>query len=310
MNLKLKNIIPAVFLLFTSTLFADEVSDLANKAVTKSLDKIGSAITEFIPGEGDTEITITSQDTYNLKYSILAVRPVAMNPFKTIENNHLLFTQFSLSNTEPFANGDDRIVLNTGLGLRTLVQDGNAIFGANIFYDHEFEQEHQRASFGLEYLTPSFEAYANLYERLSDSTIYAVSATTNATETVVNGYDVSVVGQLPYMPWGKIVYKTYNWDTSGKDTKGKRYNLEARLSSNMILELGRNDQDGLANEDFGSIMFRWPSGNDTPTIITHTYTDNMFAQKDMSNEMLHKVRRTNSIVTERQSGGLIITRGN
>ena len=310
MNLKLKNIIPAVFLLFTSTLFADEVSDLANKAVTKSLDKIGSAITEFIPGEGDTEITITSQDTYNLKYSILAVRPVAMNPFKTIENNHLLFTQFSLSNTEPFANGDDRIVLNTGLGLRTLVQDGNAIFGANIFYDHEFEQEHQRASFGLEYLTPSFEAYANLYERLSDATTYAVSASTNASETVVNGYDVSLVGQLPYMPWGKVVYKAYNWDTSGKDTKGKRYNLEARLSSNMILELGRNDQDGLANEDFGSIIFRWPSGNDTPTIITHTYTDNMFAQKDMSNEMLHKVRRTNSIVTERQSGGLIITRGN
>jgi hypothetical protein len=267
MNLKLKNIIPAVFLLFTSTLFADEVSDLANKAVTKSLDKIGSAITEFIPGEGDTEITITTQDTYNLKYSILAVRPVAMNPFKTIENNHLLFTQFSLSNTEPFANGDDRIVLNTGLGLRTLVQDGNAIFGANIFYDHEFEQEHQRASFGLEYLTPSFEAYANLYERLSDATTYAVSASTNASETVVNGYDVSLVGQLPYMPWGKVVYKAYNWDTSGKDTKGKRYNLEARLSSNMILELGRNDQDGLANEDFGSIIFRWPSGNTVPLLL-------------------------------------------
>jgi hypothetical protein len=233
-----------------------------------------------------------------------------MNPFKTIESNHLLFTQFSLSNTEPFANGDDRIVLNTGLGVRTLIQDGNAIFGANIFYDHEFEQNHQRASFGLEYLTHSFEAYANLYERLSDATTYAVSASTNATETVVNGYDVSLVGQLPYMPWGKVVYKAYNWDTSGKDTKGKRYNLEARLSSNMILELGRNDQDGLANEDFGSIIFRWPSGNDAPTIITHTYTDNMFAQKDMSNEMLHKVRRTNSIVTEKQSGGLIITRGN
>jgi adhesin/invasin len=310
MYLKFKNIIPVILLLLISSLSADNLDDLTNKAVTKSLDKVGSVIKEFIPGEGDTEITITSQDTYNLKYSILAVRPLAMNPFKTIENNHLLFTQFSLSNTEPFANGDDRIVLNTGLGVRTLIQDGNAIFGANIFYDHEFEQNHQRASFGLEYLTPSFEAYANLYERLSDATTYAVSASTNATETVVNGYDVSLVGQLPYMPWGKVVYKAYNWDTSGKDTKGKRYNLEARLSSNMILELGRNDQDGLANEDFGSIIFRWPSGNDAPTIITHTYTDNMFAQKDMSNEMLHKVRRTNSIVTERQSGGLIITRGN
>ena len=306
----IKKIIPFILLLCSTSLYANEITDIANQAVTKSLDKIGSVIAESIPGDGDTEITITSQDGYNVKYSILAVRPIAMNPFKELKNNHLLFTQFSLSNTEPFANGDDRIVLNTGLGVRTLIQDGNAILGANIFYDYEFEQEHQRASLGLEYLTPSFEAYANLYERLSESSTYAISSSTNAIETVVNGYDVSLVGQLPYMPWGKLVYKTYKWDSSGKDTKGKKYNLEARLSSNIILELGRNDQDGLANEDFGSLMFRWPSGNDAPTIMTHIYTDNMFAQKDMSNEMLHKVRRTNSIVTEKLSGGMIITRGN
>ena len=296
-------------ILFSTSLFASELTDIANKAVKTSLDKVGDVIEDVLPGEGDTEVTITSQDEYDLKYSILAVRPITINPFKEIKNKHVLFSQFSLSNTEPFSNGDERIVLNAGLGLRTLVQDGNAIFGANIFYDHEFEQTHQRASFGLEYLTSSFEAYANIYERLSEKTSYSVSNVTTATETVVNGYDMSVVGQIPFMPWGKIVYKTYKWDTTGKETKGKRYNLEARLSGNVILEFGTNDQDGLAKEDFGSLTLRWPSRNDNPTIITHTYTENMFAEKDMSNEMLHKVRRTNAIVTEKQSGGMLVTRG-
>ena len=308
--MKINKLILILITLFSSSLFANEVEEMANKVIQKSLNQVGETISEILPGEGDTEIKITSQDGYNLKYSILAVRPIASNPFKEIENNHILFTQFSLTNTEPFANGDERVVLNTGLGLRTLVQDGNAILGANIFYDHEFEQTHQRASIGLEYLTSTFEAYANVYERISEKTSYKISSATTATETVVNGYDATIVGQLPYMPWGKVVYKTYMWDTSGKDTKGKKYNLEARLSNNIILELGQNDQDGIAKEDFGALTFRWPSANNSPTVISHTYSEKMFVEKDMSNEMLHKVRRTNSIVTEKQSGGMVITRGN
>ena len=39
------------------------------------------------------------------------------------------------------------------------------------------------------------------------------------TETVLNGYDVNIVGQLPYMPWGKVVYNNYAWSGLALDTR-------------------------------------------------------------------------------------------
>ena len=296
--------------------FANELENIASDVVNKSLNKAGEIVGDIIPGDGDTEITITAQDDYDLKYSILAVRPITLNPFQNLKENHLLFTQIRLSNNEPFADGDDRLLLNAGLGFRTLAQDGNAILGANFFYDHELEQGHERVSLGLEYLTSVFEVYANRYERISSSTSRQTfynpygQRGINVQEEVLDGYDIHLVGQIPYMPWGKFVYKAYNWNSTGKDTEGKKYQLEAQVTDSLILEFGRNDQDGISKQKFGAITMRWPSkDNNIPTVFTHTYTEEMFAEKDMSNEMLHKVRRTDAIVVERKSGGMLITRG-
>jgi len=289
-----------------SSLYIVNAEDLLQDGINHSLNKLGEKITSVLPGEGDTEITIHSQDNYDLRYSILAVRPLAMNPYSKISNKHLYFTQLRLANHEPYANGDQRTLFNAGLGFRTLAQNNNSILGINLFYDHEFEQEHQRASLGLEYLTSAFEIYANKYQRLGDTASYGTT-----TETVLNGYDVNIVGQLPYMPWGKVVYNNYAWAGTNTDTKGKRYSLEAQVLANMILEFGQSDPDVGSKEDFWKLSLRWPATGYTPTIITHTYTDNMFPEKNMSDQMLHKVRRTNKIVTEKTTnpGGVIIVRG-
>ena len=297
-----------IFAASTVTIASDTIERIIENKISSGLTSVGNKIAEIIPGEGDTEVTISEQDNYDIKFSILAVRPIAKNPYSGLNNEHLYFTQLRLSSHEPFANGDARTLLNAGIGFRTLVNNNNAILGANLFHDYEFDEGHQRGSIGLEYLANNFQLYANLYERLSDNVNYMVGSQM-AVEEVVNGYDFSIVGQIPYMPWGKLVYKGYNWDKTGSDLEGQRFSLEANLLRGMIFEYGRNDIDDSSDEDFYQITFRWPSNHLTPTVFSHTITQYAFPTKNMKAEMLHKVRRTNNIITEKRSGGLVIGRG-
>ena len=291
--------------LILSSLYIVNAQDLLQDGINHSLNKLGETISSALPGDGDTEITIHSQDNYDLRYSILAVRPLMMNPYAHLSNKHLYFTQLRLANHEPYADGDQRTLFNVGLGFRTLTQDNNAILGLNLFYDHEFEQEHQRVSLGAEYLTSVFEVYANRYERLSEIAKYGTT-----TETVLDGYDVHIVGQLPYLPWGKVVYNNYSWNATGKDTQGERYSLEAQILRNMVFEIGQSDPDASAKEDFFKLTLRWPANQFKKTIFSHTVSDFMFPEKNMSSKMLHKVRRTNNIVTEKtiSVGGVRLVR--
>lgn len=304
--LKKTKIFIASIILVLSSLYIVSAENRIQNGINYSLNKIGEQITSVIPGEGDTEITIHSQDNYDLRYSILAVRPLAMSPYSNLSNKHLYFTQLRLANHEPYADGDQRTLFNFGLGFRTLAQNNNAILGINLFYDHEFEQTHQRGSLGLEYLTSAFEIYANKYQRLGDKSNYGT-----ITETVLNGHDINIVGQLPFMPWGKIVYNNYTWNGTNSDTKGKRLSLEAQVLRNMIFEIGQSDPDSGNTEDFWKLTFKWPANEFKQTIFTHTVTDYIFPEKNMSSKMLSKVRRTNKIVTEKNtvSGGVVLVRG-
>ena len=134
------------------TLASDTLDRLIENKFTSGLTNIGNKIAEIIPGDGDTEVTISEQDNYDIKFSILAVRPIVKNPYQAINNEHLYFTQLRLSSHEPFANGDERTLLNAGIGFRTLVNNDNAILGANLFHDYEFDEGHQRGSAGIEYI--------------------------------------------------------------------------------------------------------------------------------------------------------------
>ena len=260
----------------TIALASESLDRIIENKITSGLTNIGNKIAEIIPGEGDTEVTISEQDNYDIKFSILAVRPIVKNPYQAINNEHLYFTQLRLSSHEPFANGDERTLLNAGIGFRTLVNNDNAILGANLFHDYEFDEGHQRGSVGIEYLANNFQLYANLYDRLSDGISYT-SGSTTIKEEIVNGYDYSIVGALPYFPWAKVIYTGYSWDKTGTDLEGNRISLEAHLINGLLFEYGKNDIDNSSDdEDFYSITFKWPQNHLTPTLTTHGITSYAF----------------------------------
>ena len=69
-------------------------------------------------------------------------------------------------------------------------------------------------------------------------------------------------------------------------------------------------QRHLKKKIFFKLTLRWPANQFKQTIFTHTVSDFMFPEKNMSSKMLGKVRRTNNIVTEKttSAGGVRIVR--
>jgi adhesin/invasin len=295
MQKKIKIFLLSISLIFSSSYIAN-AQNLLQDNINHSLNKLGATLSLALPGAGDTEIITHSQNNYDLRYSLSAVRSLSLNPYSELSNKHLYFSQFRIANHEPYSNGDQRMLFNVGLGFRTLVHNNNATLGVNLFYDHEFEQTHQRASLGLEYLTSTFEVYANKYQRLSETSNYGLIR-----ESVLNGHDINLIGQLPYMPWGKVVYNNYSFAGTSSDTKGERLSLEAQVLRHMIFEIGQSTPDVGSTEDFWKLKLRWPANQFKQTIVSHTVTEHMFPEKNMSSKMLSKVRRTNEIASQKRT---------
>ena len=76
-------------------------------------NKVSEFVSNLIPGDGDTEVSIDLRENNKPDYSILGVREIQKN-----ENGNF-FTQFSFFNTEK--NNDERIVGNLGFGKRLLM---------------------------------------------------------------------------------------------------------------------------------------------------------------------------------------------
>ena len=88
-------------------------------------ESISQYISNLIPGEGDTEVSIDIRDNHKPDYSILAVRESE----RTETGN--FFTQLSIFNTEK--NNDERVVGNIGIGKRNLSDDKTLLTGFNTF---------------------------------------------------------------------------------------------------------------------------------------------------------------------------------
>ncbi|GIQ99635.1 MAG: hypothetical protein CM15mP7_1620 [Pelagibacteraceae bacterium] len=95
------------------------------KILKKNCRNCSSYISNLIPGEGTTEVSIDVGENFKPDFSILAVRELE----RSEDGNY--FTQFSLFNTEK--NNDERLVGNVGFGKRYLSDDKLSFTGINLF---------------------------------------------------------------------------------------------------------------------------------------------------------------------------------
>ena len=242
---------------------------------------VSDYITNLIPGEGDTEFSIDLRENYSPDYSILVVRELDRN------NDGNYFTQLSLFNTEK--NNDERITANFGLGKRFLSDDKFTLTGLNIFLDYD-DKGNARSSIGLEMRNAVLEFAFNNYFGIDDAN----------GEKVLDGYDLRLASQIPYLHWADIFLNSYSWDgVKRNDVEGLIFGSEMNLTSNFQLEIAYDDKDraGLEDEYYVKLMFVHPP-KEGPT-ASDGFSSSMWREnKDMTGELLTKVKRDNKIFVE------------
>ena len=257
------------------------ISSASNADVLQ--EKISKFTSSLIPGEGYTETSIDIRESYKPDFSILAVREL----MKINDGN--VFTQFSFFNTDQ--NNKEKIIGNFGIGSRKLLNDKTLLVGYNAFFDNEFNEENRRASLGFEIRNSVLDFHSNIYEGLQDT----------QEERVLDGWDYTLASQVPYLHWSKIFINHYEWNgVLRDDIKGTKFGSEMILTKSLNLEVAYDDKSkkGLDDDLYAKIQFVYPPRDNGSTARDGISQVAWKENKDMSGELLSKVKRSNKIMVE------------
>ena len=259
--------------------------DLKNKATNKITSELNKSLTSGLATIFPTaEVSLSSGKTQKVKGNILVVMP-----FSDIDDKkNVTFTQGSL-----YFSDNDQETLNLGIGQRRLLDNENLMVGANMFFDEEFTSRHRRASFGVEAITSVGSLRANQYYGLSGwKTVKGIR------EKALDGHDMEVGAPLPYLPWTKAYYRTFEWEgASGVgDLKGDEMSLEANLPFGLNVEVGKRSNDNSTKDrKFVSLTWKCCYKSDQQTF---GISDKAYSLTSVADQRFQKVRRQNLIVKQ------------
>ena len=282
--------------LLTFSVYADD-EDAVKQALLSSMSSgIASSIASIIGGQGDTEVQFSAKEDNKPQFTIMTVRPISVHPGKDA-----WFVQLQLSNTQ--IRSQSRLTTNVGLGYRTLSDNKKSMIGGNVFVDYD-EEGNSRYSLGFEFRTTVFEILINHYEAISGQKTVG-----NFKERALDGNDMSINGQIPYLPWAKINLMHYEWKkvNNSKNSKGDKLSLDLLLTPNVVLELGVDDNNIQKKDNFAKLSFVFPP-REGPAASTDFIADEAFPGGDMSSQLLSKVKRSNKITLESEGVGVTISR--
>ena len=291
MKLNLKILVLTIFISTISNSFADE----AKKIIDQASNKISSFITNTLGGDGLTEFSIDiPEDDVEIQY--LNFKELGKDNFSNT------FSQLSLNTQE--INNDTRYIINYGYGKRYLDDEKSLMTGINAFVDYDIEG-HARSSLGVEAKSSNLNFTANYYVALTGT------ETINGTkERVLDGYELNLNSQLPFMPWAKVNYQNYDFkkDKAAEDTAGNVVSIEMSLSPSLQFEASRNfiSASGYEDEDTYRIVYYNPPRNKS-SMQDGLFSSNIFKKENIENKMIDKVRRRNNLTVEIQ-GAVILTK--
>jgi hypothetical protein len=285
-----------VVILFNLNAYALDFANKIEKHKAEKLDEYVSNLTEYIinsiPGEGISEVSINLRENYKPDFSILGTREL-----KKLNNGNY-FMQFSLNSTEKL--NDERYTGNLGFGTRRLSDDKNLLTGLNLFFDYD-DEENARGSVGVEVKNAVLQFTSNYYKKIDNGTEF---------EKVLDGYDIQLTSQVPYLHWANMFVNTYKWyGVERDDVEGRKYGSELSLTPSLNLEIVYDDKrlKGLKDEYYARLSYIYPPRTTGPTALDGVSRIIWEKEKDMSDELLTKVKRNNRIFVE-YTGSAIVSR--
>ena len=238
----------------------------------------------------NTELTIEGRTKSDPNFTLLTIQPI----LESEDKKDLTFFQGSILRQ------NNRDTINLGIGYRQLSDDEKWIYGVNAFHDYDNTYEHSRMSLGAELRSSAFEINANKYFATSG----AKTGKDGNTERALDGYELEVGGQVPYIPSAKVFVKNWKWDGyQTSDTKGNTYSIQinAPIAPNITLEAGTKDFDTGTDVDFVSLTYKIGLGggkSQQDELVQNLIAEQAFNTTSMKVKMLDKVRRKNQIVIQ------------
>jgi hypothetical protein len=266
-------------------------SDVVSKKLNEGLSNLATSSAQAIDNKisnSHTEVHVTGIENGKPRFEFSNVTGINSYGDRTSQT----FLQSSANNT----NG--RTTLNLGIGQRYLSDDENLITGINAFIDYNVDYGHQRSGVGMEVKSPAFDLTANSYFGLTD---WKTGKDSNQ-EKALDGYDVELAGQVPFIPSAKIYLQKFKWDMNdATDIEGNTYGLGLShvFGSGIGLEIGRKDFDGSkTDQDFIKVGYSVRFGAEIIRTDTPFVSGRMFETGSVKNRMLEKIRRNNAIVVQ------------
>jgi hypothetical protein len=280
-----KRSILILILLFSTTANA---ADIKNKFISNVSDYLTNSLGQNFE---TVEVALSSGNTNQVVGNILVVKPLS----DINDEKNTVFAQGSI-----FLSDDNRETINLGFGNRKLVNDDKLLLGYNLFYDHELDYDHQRASIGIEAISSVGSFRANQYYGLSGWQ----TGLDNVKEKALNGNDVELGAPLPYLPWANFYLRSFNWEgaSGATDQKGDEMSLEAKFSG-FNIEVGKRSHDG-TTKDNEFLRLTWTCCNNNQEKIG--ISDTAYNLTSVADQRFTKVRRQNLIVKQKEMSLTVI----
>ena len=166
------------------------------------------------------------------------------------KDGHIIFTQPGLI-VWPGIEEENRIDGNLGAVYRTDLANIigiNAIGGASVFYDYDFQVGHSRISFGVDAQHKEFHAGLNYYQPLSDEE----GGREGYIEDAIRGMDARLTFQRNIMRVSaNLGYWRYEGDGTGEGSWELSYGMDAgiRVLNGIFIEGGYEKHDDASIDD-------------------------------------------------------------
>jgi hypothetical protein len=150
-----------------------------------------------------------------------------------------------------------------------------------------------------------YDVNINFYEAMTER-----HHVEGAPEVAAGGYDAEIGALLPYLPWAKLYYKTYQWNNITQNIRhGQTVSLYMEPTSRLSVEAGMQD-DSTTNSNNAFLKLNYivccNERKMGPSIFTVSKSAYTFGRIN-PDRMYEKVRRENNIVTVRGGGGITVT---
>ncbi|MEP0942156.1 MAG: inverse autotransporter beta domain-containing protein [Rhizobiaceae bacterium] len=237
----------------------------------------------------------------NVNEDRLTLHLETLQPFHHTEQSSVFF-QGRAAGSFAWRNGDDEgFTLNGGFGARQFISD-DTILGFNAFYDHQTKYDHQRVSLGAEIISNHVTARLNAYESLSGWKEISTVGTTVTEERALSGVDGELEWSIPYLPWARIAAGGYYWNAvANHDVRGFSAAFRGDINEYARVEIG-GSIDNYDEKVWAKLSISLGAKRDVEyTAQNDLFSDEPLPQRNLSNQLLRKVERSNTIVTERRT---------